>query len=278
MTSERDKLIYTIREQLKSDMALGGKWLPKGQDKAIADIPQASPGAVSVPEPAQAVDAVDTPSPIESVEEPAFMTEKVKEIMAKKQQLKEIAAQIANCQECTLAQSRINTVPGEGNPKAKLVFVGEAPGQSEDEQGRPFVGRAGKLLDKIIDAMGLSRDDVFICNILKCRPPGNRDPQASEVAACSHFLYEQLNTLDPTVIVALGTHAAHTLLETKTPIGQLRGKMHNYHPAGLNKPIKLAATYHPAYLLRNYTPETRGKVWDDMKKVLKELDLPIPKK
>ena len=269
MSGEREKLIYTIRQQLKADLAFGGKWLPKGTAYDIESITAAAPMPEQAPQAEETADNDD---------KPAFITPQVENIMTKKKKLKETAQKVACCQQCELAQTRTNTVPGEGNPNARLVFVGEAPGQSEDEQGRPFVGRAGKLLDNIIQAMGLSRDDVFICNILKCRPPKNRDPLMGEVEACSPFLYEQLNALDPEVIVALGTHAAHTLLETKTPIGQLRGKMHNYHPAGLNKPIKLAATYHPAYLLRNYTPEARAKVWEDMKKVLKELDLPIPKK
>ncbi len=270
MAGEKEKLIYTIREQLKSDLLLGGKWLPKGQ---LRDISLSGPAHPAI-ERAQVSDM----SPEQETQAPAYMTPQVEEIMNKKQKLKALAADVSACQNCSLSQTRINVVPGEGNANARLVFVGEAPGQSEDEQGRPFVGRAGKLLDNIIAAMGLTRDDVYICNILKCRPPDNRDPQKSEVESCCHFLYEQLNIIDPEVIVALGTHAAHTLLETSTPIGQLRGKMHNYHPAGLNKPIKLAATYHPAYLLRNYTPDTRAKVWDDMKKVLSELDLPVPGK
>lgn len=269
MTSNKDKIIYTIRQQLRADMTMGGKWLPKGQPYDIETITAAP----------EQVEHLSAPEHINAADEmPAFITPQIEIIMTKKQKLKETAQKVSVCQKCELAKTRINTVPGEGNPNARLVFVGEAPGQSEDEQGRPFVGRAGKLLDNIIQAMGLTRDDIFICNILKCRPPQNRDPLMCEVEACSPFLYEQLNALDPEIIVALGTHAAHTLLETKTPIGQLRGKMHNYHPAGLDKPIKLAATYHPAYLLRNYTTETRTKVWDDMKKVLKELGLPIPKK
>ena len=295
MPNNRNKLIYTLREQLRSELAMGGKWLPKGAEKIIPDpvtektAPEAenpTPTETWSPTPAAAnvrpipqSQPLNHPAPVpkESEPEPAFMTEKVKAIMNKKQKLKAIAEEIAQCRNCTLAETRTNVVPGEGNPNAKLVFVGEAPGKNEDEQGRPFIGRAGKLLDNIIAAMGLTRDDIYICNILKCRPPGNRDPLPAEVEVCRHFLYEQLNALDPEVIVALGTHAAHTLLETKTPIGQLRGKMHEYHPAGLNKPIKLAATYHPAYLLRNYNPDTRTKVWEDMKKVLKELGLPVPK-
>lgn len=199
------------------------------------------------------------------------------DIIAKKTEgLKAIAAAVAKCQACGLSETRTHVVPGEGNANARIVFVGEAPGQTEDEQGRPFVGRAGNLLTKIIEAMGLQRSDVYICNILKCRPPGNRDPLASEVAECREFLHQQLQIIEPEIIVALGAHAAHTLLETTTPIGQLRGRFHDYCPHPMADPIKLVATYHPAYLLRNYSPENRRRVWLDMQMLLEELGLPVP--
>jgi DNA polymerase len=169
-------------------------------------------------------------------------------------------------------------VPGEGNPNARIVFVGEGPGADEDAQGRPFVGRAGQLLDKVIAAMGLKRSDVFICNILKCRPPDNRDPRPEEIISCLPYLQRQIELINPDVIVALGAHAARTLLNTNKPIGQLRGQFHQYY-AGLGRPsIKLMATYHTAYLLRNYSQENRRRLWDDMKKVLTELGLPIPQR
>ena len=166
--------------------------------------------------------------------------------------------------------------PGEGSPSAKIVFVGEAPGVDEDAQGIPFVGRAGQLLDKIVIAMGLKRGDVYICNILKCRPPDNRDPKPDEIIKCLPFLQQQLEMIRPEIIVALGAHAARTLLETNKPIGQLRGKFHEYCPSMMARPIKLMATYHPAYLLRSYSPENRRKVWEDMQKVLIELGMEIP--
>ncbi|MFA5785330.1 MAG: uracil-DNA glycosylase, partial [Phycisphaerae bacterium] len=171
-----------------------------------------------------------------------------------------------------------NAVPGEGNPNAGIVFVGEAPGADEDAKGRPFVGRAGQLLDKIINAMGLRREDVYICNILKCRPPENRDPRPDEITNCLPYLQEQLEIIEPEIIVALGAHAARTLLETTKSIGEMRGKFLEYQPGLGKKPIKLLATYHPAYLLRSYSPENRRRVWEDMKKVLKELNLPVPEK
>lgn len=190
--------------------------------------------------------------------------------------LKEVAKQVGECRLCEISQLRQNPVPGEGNCSARIVFVGEAPGADEDAQGCPFVGRAGQLLDKIINAMGLKRQEVFICNILKCRPPDNRDPKPQEIINCLGYLSKQLEAIDPEIIVALGAHAARTLLETNKPIGQLRGRFHDYYPSELTKPIKLMPTYHPAYLLRNYSHDNRMRVWEDMKKVLKELGLDVP--
>lgn len=190
--------------------------------------------------------------------------------------LDEIAQQVRQCRECDLGSQRTNAVPGEGNPNARIMFVGEAPGADEDAQGCPFVGRAGKLLDKIIVGMGLKREDVFIGNILKCRPPDNRDPRADEIISCLPYLQKQIEILQPEIIVALGAHAARTLLDTTKPIGQLRGRFHEYY-AGLElPPVKFMPTYHPAYLLRNYSPDNRRRVWEDMKKVLAELNLPVP--
>ena len=192
--------------------------------------------------------------------------------------LKRINEEVKHCKLCEISQSRTNTVPGEGNCLARIVFVGEAPGADEDAQGRPFVGRAGQLLNKIINAMGLKRDDVFICNILKCRPPGNRDPKPQEIINCLAYLQKQLEVIDPEIIVALGAHAARTLLETNKPIGQLRGRFHDYYPSLISKSIKLMPTYHPAYLLRNYSHDNRLRVWEDMKKVLGEIGLKEPVK
>ena len=188
----------------------------------------------------------------------------------KRMTLKEIEKKVAACRKCSLAETRTNVVPGEGSSRADLMFVGEAPGGEEDKQGRPFVGRAGQLLTKIIESIGLERKDVYICNILKCRPPGNRNPLPSEIAACNPYLLKQIDTIKPKVICALGKFAAQTLLNTETPISRLRGQFYDYHGT------KLMPTYHPAYLLRN----SGGKkdVWEDMKKVAKELGLKIPPK
>jgi uracil-DNA glycosylase family 4 len=202
-------------------------------------------------------------------EDPMTVAEKTKE-------LEKIAGQIRQCRLCDLGSLRTNAVPGEGSPNARIMFIGEAPGADEDAQGRPFVGRAGQLLDKIIAACCLKREDVYIGNILKCRPPNNRDPRPEEIIACLPYLQRQIELINPEIIVALGAHAAKTLLNTTKPIGQLRGIFHEYQPGLGKKPIKLMATFHPAYLLRNYSAENRRKVWEDMKKVLSELGLPVP--
>lgn len=202
-------------------------------------------------------------------EDPMAVAEKAKE-------LEKIGEQTRRCRLCDLGSQRTNAVPGEGSPNARIMFIGEAPGADEDAQGRPFVGRAGQLLDKIITACGLKRSDVYIGNILKCRPPGNRDPRAEEIISCLPYLQRQIEIIAPEIIVALGAHAARTLLDTTKSIGQLRGHFEQYYSGIGRPPIKFMATYHPAYLLRNYSQENRKRVWEDMKKVLAELDLPIP--
>ncbi|MFC1764591.1 uracil-DNA glycosylase [Planctomycetota bacterium] len=178
------------------------------------------------------------------------------------------------CQKCPLGKSRTQAVPGEGHVQAQLMFVGEAPGADEDVQGRPFVGPAGKLLDKIIAGCGLQRGNVYIANTLKCRPPGNRDPHPDEIASCLPYLEQQVRAIQPQIIVALGAHAARTVLGKSETIGRLRGQ---FLPCALVPEVNVMATYHPAYLLRNYTRENRARVWEDMKKVLAELGLPVPK-
>jgi uracil-DNA glycosylase family 4 len=182
--------------------------------------------------------------------------------------LDEIRTDLGDCTRCKLHTGRRQIVFGSGNPDADLMFVGEAPGADEDEQGLPFVGRAGQLLTKIIEAIGLQRDDVYIANVIKCRPPANRNPEPDEIATCEPFLFRQIDTIRPKVIVALGTHAAHTLLRTDVPISRIRGKQHDYRGA------ILIPTFHPAYLLRS--PERKRDVWEDMKLVKTLLDQPNP--
>lgn len=177
--------------------------------------------------------------------------------------------EVITCIKCdALAQSRKSVVFGSGNPHAELVFVGEAPGFDEDAQGLPFVGKAGQLLTKIIEAMGLKRSDVFICNVLKCRPPGNRNPLPDEILNCKPYLMKQLEAIRPKVICALGNFAAQVLLKSEFSISELRGKF--YELEGM----KILPTFHPAYLLRN--PAEKKKVWADMQLIMKELGLPIP--
>jgi DNA polymerase len=178
--------------------------------------------------------------------------------------LGEIAEMVRTCTRCPLYATAINPVPGEGSPTAELMCIGEAPGATEDETGRPFVGQAGKLLTDILRAIMLSREEVFIANVMKHRPPGNRNPTPDEITACSPYLWRQVELIRPKVILALGTFAAQTLLDTKVAIGKLRGAMHWYHGT------PLIATYHPAALLRN--PGWKKPTWEDVKLVRRILD------
>ena len=187
--------------------------------------------------------------------------------------LEQIRKNLGECQRCKLGVTRKNLVFGVGNPTARLVFVGEGPGADEDTQGEPFVGDAGKMLNRIIAAMELTREEVYICNVVKCRPPQNRPPEADEVSSCSPFLLRQLQAIRPEVIVALGSSAAQALLQTKVPISKLRAKFHDFHG------IPLMPTYHPSYLLRTGgNSDSFWSVWDDMTQVLQLLKLPVPNK
>ncbi len=176
--------------------------------------------------------------------------------------LADIRFDLGDCQRCKLASARTHIVFGNGHAAAKLVFVGEGPGFEEDQQGEPFVGAAGRLLTRIIAAINLSRKQVYICNIIKCRPPGNRNPETDEIEACLPFLERQIASIQPDLICALGKFAAQTLLNSDVPISRLRGRFYDYNG------IKLLPTYHPAYLLRN--PDKKREVWEDMKKLMKE--------
>ncbi len=180
------------------------------------------------------------------------------------QLLSKMREEIGDCQRCRLGKTRTNLVFGVGNPDARIVFVGEGPGRDEDIQGEPFVGRAGQLLTDIITkGMRMKREDVYICNVVKCRPPENRNPEPDEVDACEGFLIKQLEIIRPEIVVALGTFAAKTLLKTDLPISKIRGRFHDYHG------MKLMPTYHPAYLLRN--PDKKKETWEDIKMVLARL-------
>ena len=184
--------------------------------------------------------------------------------LQKTQSLADIASLIAACRACKLCDGRTKTVPGEGSATARLVVIGEGPGRTEDETGRPFVGRAGELLTKILEAIKLPRDQVFICNIVKCRPPENRLPQYDEIAACLPFLYRQIELVKPKAILAMGGTAAQSLLNTKQSLGSLRNQIHRF------RGIPVVVTYHPAALLRN--PHWKRPTWDDVRIAARILD------
>jgi len=173
--------------------------------------------------------------------------------------LEEIKKELGDCKRCKLHRTRRTIVFGEGNPKTNLMFIGEGPGYDEDVQGRPFVGRAGQLLTKIIQSINIQREEVYIANIIKCRPPQNRNPEPDEIQSCHPFLMKQIMAIQPKIICALGTFSAQTLLKTDTKISALRGKFYDIEG------IKVIPTYHPAFLLRN--PERKKEVWEDMKKI-----------
>jgi DNA polymerase len=180
--------------------------------------------------------------------------------------LRRLEASSAGCTRCKLSQARTTIVFGSGDPAARLVVIGEGPGEEEDRQGKPFVGRAGQLLTKMLESVGIARDEVYICNIVKCRPPGNRNPEPDEIAACAPFLSGQLAAIQPGVICALGTFAAQQLLRTREPIGRLRGQ-----PRPLGGAVVIP-TYHPAFLLRNPGPAYRRQAYEDLKLIRREYD------
>jgi DNA polymerase len=184
------------------------------------------------------------------------------------QRLREIREEIGDCTRCKLHAGRTHIVFGVGNPNARLMFVGEGPGADEDARGEPFVGRAGRKLDEMIRAIGLDREDVYIANVVKCRPPENRAPEPDEIGTCAPFLFAQIEAIRPRVLVALGAPAAKTLLGTRVGITQIRGTW------GTFRGIPVMPTFHPAYLLRAYTPENRRKVWEDLKAARAKMDSP----
>jgi len=189
---------------------------------------------------------------------PSTVTDTVTDTTVTADSIDRVATEVAACSMCELHRTRANTVPGAGDARADWMFIGEAPGEDEDARGEPFVGRAGRLLDAMLAALGLRREAVFIANVLKCRPPDNRDPTAAEVELCEAYLHRQVALIQPKVIIALGRVSAQALLKTDTAISKLRGATHHYGPA--NTP--LVVTYHPAYLLRS--PKQKAKAWDDL--------------
>ena len=226
-----------------------------GASGTTAPAPTPSPES-QTPSPEPPSPQAPAPSPGLSFDPPTadlFATDPIQQTTS----LTDIATLVAACRKCGLCEARTNTVPGEGPATARLVVVGEGPGRTEDETGRPFVGRAGELLTKILAAINLPREQVFICNVVKCRPPENRLPQYDEIAACVPYLYRQIELLKPKVILAMGGTAAQTLLNTKQALGALRNQLHRF------RGIPLVVTYHPAALLRN--PNWKRPTWDDVR-------------
>ncbi len=209
---------------------------------------------------------------------PPFCTESLSADEARAELARLDTTHVKGCEHCELCAKRTQTVFGVGHPRAELVFVGEGPGADEDRQGEPFVGMAGQLLTRMIAAMTLTREQVYICNVVKCRPPGNRTPQETEMEACSPYLWRQLAIIRPKAIVALGRPASQTLLASKAPIGKLRGNWYDFPPPGLSHleipPCRLMPTFHPAYLLRS--PGEKRKVWEDLQQVMSFLGIELP--
>jgi uracil-DNA glycosylase len=240
---ELDALVTSLRRHLQRHVRVGIRFFPKGNS-------------------VQETTTMASDSNLLSGTEEDLFADSSPTYQAKN--LEELRAAIGDCRRCKLWSGRTHLVFGVGNPRAKLMFVGEGPGRDEDLQGEPFVGRAGQLLTDIITkGMGLKREDVYICNVIKCRPPDNRNPEPDEVASCEPFLKKQVDLVKPKIIVGLGKFAVQALLQTKVPITRIRGNWHSYLG------IKLMPTLHPAYLLRN--PADKKLVWEDIKKVMKEM-------
>lgn len=258
MPIDLDELRAALRIRFETDLLLGARALPiDAAPSAVAAPPRAAPA------PPHRVAAIDPD-----------------ELARRHAALETLdTSSVRGCTRCRLCEHRGRTVFGQGSPAARIVFVGEGPGAEEDRTGLAFVGRAGELLTAMIErGMGIPRDDVYICNVVKCRPPDNRTPMPDEIAACSPYLFEQLRVIQPEVIVALGAPAAQTLLGTRDGIGRLRGRFHDFYLSGspmVGPTIPLMPTFHPAYLLRS--PGEKAKAWEDLKLVLTRLGLPIPR-
>jgi uracil-DNA glycosylase len=256
-------LIRAAKQVIETEQSLAGQVLPaKG-----TPLPVIERAVQPEQEPAAPVEAAEAPASAAVESRPPKLHSDPEVVARKAAALEAIAAEIRACCCCGLRAGCTNPVPGEGNPDARVMFIGEGPGADEDIQGRPFVGKAGQLLNKQIEAMGLKREDVFIANVVKCRPPDNRTPTPQEAAACWPFLRRQIEIVEPEVIVVLGNPAARALLNTTIGITRLRGQWQQY--AG----IPVMPTFHPAYVLRQYTVENRRRVWDDLKKVMARLGL-----
>jgi len=252
-------VVEQLRAYVEYQRSTGAEFFPRSPAQPVAAGNRGA-GAPAARPPAPTAPADSGPRAAPSSED-LFAAPAVR----RAQTLEELRSEIGDCRRCKLWPGRTNIVYGVGNPHAKLMFVGEGPGRDEDLQAEPFVGRAGQLLTEIITkGMKLRREDVYIANVIKCRPPENRNPEPDEIAACQPFLLRQIELINPKVLVALGTFAAQTLLGVRTPISRLRGHWCDYHG------VKLMPTLHPAYLLRN--PADKKLVWEDIKLVMRELE------
>lgn len=256
MSDEASQLRKAARQLIETDTMLGGQFIPARRNP----LPKAEPRTPRVPD--------------QESGHPEMTKEQKAQALA---DLNE--RQIQPCKLCPLSESRTLPVFGEGNPDADIVFVGEAPGAEEDRTGRPFVGRAGQLLTDMIAAMGLTREDIYICNMLKCRPPNNRTPNPQEIQCCWDYLVRQLQIIRPKVIITLGNPATKGLLNTKIGITRLRGQWQSLPDIGAGlEGIPVMPTFHPSYVLRQYTPDNRRNVWSDLQQVMGKLGLKAPKK
>jgi DNA polymerase len=264
-TFDLESLRRQVAGHLESLRAAGIDWLPASEPVSLTLEAPTDPtpaATIAPPEPAVAADATP-PAPLPSSSS----------LEQRRQVLQLLADEVKACTKCPeLAATRTQTVFGDGGPGVELCFVGEAPGADEDAQGLPFVGAAGQLLNKIIAACGLKREEVYICNILKCRPPGNRTPLPNECANCRSFLERQIELVKPKFICAMGGCAVTNLLQSTLSLGKMRGKFHDF------KGIPTIATYHPAYLLPHRAPEKKKEVWEDMQMLLKAMGREIPKR
>jgi DNA polymerase len=267
-------LATRIRTRLEHDERRGALGLPRGKNPRLRPAKAAAAAPASAPAASFAKPLARPPAALSVPPHPIFPepAEAPAGTIVGAAGLKVIREQLGDCQRCKLAGGRQKIVFGVGNPQAQLVFVGEAPGADEDQQGEPFVGKAGQLLNKMIEAMGYGREDVYICNVIKCRPPGNRNPEPDEVSKCEPFLKQQLAAIRPRMIVTLGKFAAQCLLRDETPISRLRGNFRSYEG------IPLMPTFHPAYLLRD--PSKKKETWTDLKEVnaaLKRMGIEPPR-
>jgi DNA polymerase len=275
MAPDPARLRRILRQHVQADALLGVEVLPVGADTPpLAPAPPAPPpvfAAKRTPAPATATPVPPEQGkpliapPVAPLREPLPRARRIALLTQLDEQ------EVKGCERCLLAKGRTRTVFGEGNPEARVMFIGEGPGQTEDEQGRPFVGRAGELLNKQIQAIGLEREDVFIANTVKCRPPNNRAPTPQEVDACSDYLIRQIQIICPEVIVTLGGPASKFITGSPDGITRIRGMWHTFDRVEPSIPVM--PTFHPAYLLRSYTVENRRKVWEDLKQVAARLGL-----